>query len=72
MRVKIFDSKGRLVRTLINNQAAASSGSIVFDGFDDEGRALRIGIYIIFMEALNDNTGVVETLKATVVVARKL
>ncbi len=72
MRVKIFDSKGRLVRTLINNQPAASSGSIVFDGRDDEGRALRIGIYIIFMEALNDNSGVVETLKTIVVVARKL
>ena len=72
MRVKIFDSKGRLVRTLINNQSGASSGSIVFDGLDDEGRALRIGIYIIFVEALNDNSGVVETLKTIVVVARKL
>ena len=71
-RVKIFDSKGRLVRTLINNQSSASSGSIVFDGLDDDGRALRIGIYIIFMEASNDNSGVVETLKTIVVVARKL
>ena len=72
VRVKIFDSRGRLVRSLVNNQASASSGSIIFDGLDDEGRALRIGIYIIFMEALNDNSGVVETLKTTVVVARKL
>jgi hypothetical protein len=72
VRIKIFDSKGRLVRTLVNNQASASSGSIIFDGLDDEGRALRIGIYIIFMEALNDNSGVVKTLKTTVVVARKL
>ncbi len=72
VRVKIFDSKGRLVRTLINNQASATSGSIVFDGLDDDGRALRIGIYIIYLEALNDNSGVVETLKTTVVVARKL
>ncbi len=72
LRLKIFDSKGRLVRTLISNQPGASSGSIIFDGLDDDGRALRIGIYIIFMEALNDNAGVVETLKTTVVVARKL
>ena len=72
IRVKIFDSKGRLVRTLINNQTVASSGSIVFDGLGYDGRALRIGIYIIFMEALTDNSGVVETLKTTVVVARKL
>jgi len=33
---------------------------------------LRIGIYIIFLEALNETEGVVETLKTTVVVARKL
>jgi hypothetical protein len=33
---------------------------------------MRIGIYIIFLEALNDNSGVVETLKTTIVVARKL
>ncbi|RPI75276.1 MAG: hypothetical protein EHM47_03055, partial [Ignavibacteriales bacterium] len=72
VRVKIFDSKGRLIRTLLNNQASASSGSVVFDGLEDDGRAMRIGIYIIFLEALNDNSGVIETLKTTVVVARKL
>jgi len=72
LRIKIFDSKGRFVRTLLSNQPSASSGSVIFDGLDDDGRALRIGIYIIFIEALNDISGVVETLKTTVVVARKL
>lgn len=72
VRIKIFDSKGRLVRTLLNNQPSGSNGSVIFDGKDDEGRTLRIGIYIIFLEALNDNSGVVETEKTVVVVARKL
>lgn len=72
VRIKIFDSKGRLVRTLLNNQASGSSGSVVFDGLDDENNALRMGIYIIFLEALNDNSGIVETIKSTVVVARRL
>jgi Lamin Tail Domain/FlgD Ig-like domain/CARDB len=72
VRIKIFDSKGRLVRTLLNNQPSASTGSVIFDGRDDDGNALRIGIYIIFLEALNDNSGVVETMKSVVVVARKL
>ena len=72
VRIKIFDSKGRLVRTLLNNQASGQSGSVIFDGLDDENKALRIGIYIIFLEALNDNSGIVETLKTVVVVARKL
>jgi hypothetical protein len=72
VRIRIFDSKGRLVRSLVNNQASGSSGSVVFDGLDDENNVLRMGIYIIFLEALNDNSGVVETVKSTVVVARKL
>lgn len=72
VRIKIFDNKGRMVRTVLNNQPSGSTGSAIFDGLDDEGRALRIGIYIIFLEALNDSSGVVETLKTTIVVARKL
>ena len=72
VRIKIFDSKGRLVRTLSNNQPSGSTGAVVFDGIGDDGAALRIGIYIIFLEALNETEGVVETLKTTVVVARKL
>jgi hypothetical protein len=72
VRIKIFDNKGRLVRTLLNNQASGSTGSVIFDGLDDENNALRMGIYIIFLEALNDNSGIVETIKSTVVVARKL
>ena len=72
VRIKIFDNKGRLVRTLLNNQPSGSGGSTVFDGLDDNGKALRMGIYIIFLEALNENSGVTEVVKAVVVVARKL
>ena len=43
-----------------------------FDGIEDDGQALRIGIYIIFLEAINEGAGVVETIKTVVVVARKL
>ncbi len=72
VRIKIFDSKGRLVRALTNNQASGSVGSVVFDGIGDDGAALRIGIYIIFLEALNETAGVVENLRTAVVIARKL
>ena len=72
IRAKVFDSKGRLVRTISNNQASGERGSIIFNGMDDTNHSLRIGIYIILIEALNSNSGVVETLKTTVVVARKL
>ncbi len=72
VQIKIYDSKGRLVRTLENNMASGSSGSVIFDGIGDDGQALRIGIYIIFLEAINEGQGVVESMKTVVVVARKL
>lgn len=72
VKLKIFDSRGRLVRTLYSNQPSGSIGSVIFDGLDDDGNALRMGIYIVLLEALNNNSGTVETLKTTVVVARKL
>lgn len=72
IRIKIYDNRGRLVRTLENNIPSASQGSIIFDGLEDSGIPLRIGIYIIFLEALNENTGVVENLRTVVVVARRL
>ena len=48
------------------------SQTVIFDGRDDSGEALRIGIYIIFLEAINEGSGVVENMKTVVVVARKL
>lgn len=72
VNIKIYDSKGRLVRILANNLSSGSNGSVIFDGRGDDKLALRIGIYIIFLEALNSTTGQDEILKTTVVVARKL
>lgn len=72
VKLKIFDNKGRLVRTIYSNQPSGSSGSVIFNGLDDNGNPLRIGIYIILLESSNENSGIVESLKTTVVVARKL
>jgi hypothetical protein len=72
VRIKIFDSTGRLVRILTGNQPSGSEGSIIFDGKDDGGNSLRIGIYIIYLEAFNNNSGITESLKTVVVIARKL
>ena len=72
IRVKIFDSLGRLVRTLLNNQPSGSNGYINFNGLDDTGNPLRIGIYIVFLEAINSNMGTIETFKKPIVIARKL
>ena len=72
VRIKIFDNRGRLLRTLLNNQSSGSKGSVVFNGLEEDGTPFRMGIYIVFLESLNEITGVSETLKTVVVVARKL
>lgn len=72
VRMKIFDVKGRLIKTILNNQTSGPEGQIVYNGLDDENRKLRLGIYIIFLESLNDQNGVVETIKSTMVVGAKL
>jgi hypothetical protein len=72
VRIKIFDSQGRLVRTLSENRIAASANSVVFDGLDDSGNPLRIGIYILLIETAEAGTGNSELIKTPVVIARKL
>jgi len=72
LRLKIYDAKGRLVRTLANNQLSGSKGEVIFNGLNDNGEKLRLGIYVIFLEAVDDRGGTVETLKSPVVIATKL
>lgn len=72
IRIRIFDVKGRLVRTLVNSEPSGSSGEVVWDGFGENREKLRIGIYIILLESLNANGATIETLKKTVVLARPL
>ena len=72
IRVRCFDIQGRLVRTLVNNEPAVSSGTILWNGLDDNNRRVRIGMYIILFEALDSSGGVVHTMKDVAVVATKL
>jgi hypothetical protein len=72
IRVRIYDSKGRFIRSLVNNRPTGSKGTIIFDGLDRDKNPLRIGIYIILLEAINSNNNIVEVVKEVVVVARKL
>jgi hypothetical protein len=72
LRARIFDSKGRMVRTLLNNEYSISSGEIIWDGLDDSKQKLKMGIYILLLEALDDSNGRSETMKSVIVIAGKL
>ncbi|MFQ5706207.1 MAG: lamin tail domain-containing protein [bacterium] len=72
VNVKIYDVRGRLIRFLANNQASGSRNAIVWDGMDNDNQKARTGIYIVFLQALNAESGILKTAKKTVVLAGKL
>ena len=72
VNIKIFDIKGRLVRFLLNNAASGAQRTVFWDGLNDAGRKCRMGIYIIFFEALNQNQMCINRATTTVVLAGAL
>ena len=67
----IYDSRGRLVKMLVNNEVLGSEGAFSWDGRTDENRKANIGMYIAYFEAFN-MSGVVKKYKKTIVLGGKL
>ena len=72
IRVRIYDARGRRVRTLEEARLAGRSGELVWNGRDDAGNRVRIGPYVVLFEAVQAEGGTTTELKETVVVARPL
>lgn len=64
----IFDSGGLLVKTLLKNQVIGTNGTIQWDGTDDQGKAVRMGYYLVIIKTLDTN-GTINQYKKRVVVA---
>ena len=43
--LRVFDMQGRLVRTLLDGWVESGPGSVVWNGRDDQGRAVGSGVY---------------------------
>ena len=74
VRLRIFDGAGRLVRTLEDAALGgnARTGNMTWQGRDDENRPLRVGIYVLLLEALDLEGGRTEVYKEVVVLGRRL
>jgi hypothetical protein len=72
VRAQIFDARGRKVRTLEDARLVGRTGELVWNGRDDEGNRVRIGVYIVLFEAVRAEEGTVARFKKPVVVARPL
>lgn len=69
--VRIFDSRGRLVRMLVSGELLATSGVVTWDGTTDAGMKAPIGIYIIHMEVFSPN-GQVGNYRASAVLGGRI
>ncbi|GLR17801.1 hypothetical protein GCM10007940_24160 [Portibacter lacus] len=64
--IDIYDQYGRLVRTLINNELFSEEGFVFWDGLNENGERLDIGIYFVVLEAYNEQANVVGVKKPAI------
>ena len=70
--IRIFDARGRLIRTLATSTPSTGSGEIIWDGRDDRRLTGRMGIYVVFLEATDAGRLSSFSAKGVVVLAHRL
>jgi hypothetical protein len=70
--LKVYDIHGRMVRFLLNNESTGASRTVFWDGTDEDGQRCRMGIYIVYLEALDRLHRMVHRTKRTLVLATRL
>ena len=70
--VTVFDLQGRPVRQVARSMFAGSTPILFWDGYDNDGQQLPIGIYIIWVSMLDTSAGTHHTIKRPAVLARPL
>jgi hypothetical protein len=73
LRIYIFDSQGRLVRKLKENELVGTEPSFfTWDGTNEEGDKCRMGIYIVWVETSDGQNGKHKKYKLVCVLANRL
>jgi len=70
--IKIFDSAGKLVKTLLEKREAGGEQVISWDGKNDSGKQVSVGLYICQIIAAGGKQKTVMRTTAIIVVAKKL
>jgi len=71
-RIYIYDVTGRLVRRLLDQEQIGSTRSVVWDGKSDRGEVLEMGMYVLYLEAIDAMGGMLVRAKGTVVLAKRM
>jgi len=69
--VRLFDSRGRLIRNLVKAELLAVNGSFTWDGATDDRQKAPMGMYIVHLE-ITDLAGKVKQFRETAVVGGRL
>ncbi|MFH1943826.1 MAG: lamin tail domain-containing protein [bacterium] len=72
VNLRVYDVRGRCVRTLLGAAPTGSRSSVRWNGSEDGGGIARMGIYVIFLEGIDSAAGVIVSVKGTVVLAGRL
>ncbi len=69
---KIYDDRGRPIKTIFQNELLGTESSFYWDGLKDDGTKTSIGTYIIIFEAFSTNGNLIYTQKKAFTLAGKL
>jgi hypothetical protein len=53
VRLDVFDTRGRLIRTLVREFKQKGSFQVTWDGFDDRGNQMTSGVYLVRLNTKN-------------------
>lgn len=70
VRATIYDILGRKIITLFDDRLMGQTGQLIWNGMDARKRRVRTGIYIVFVQILDDRNGILQEAKTTIDVAR--
>lgn len=70
--IRIFDDRGRIIKTISQSELMGLTGTIIWDGIRDDGQKATIGTYVLLLEAFDINGGNEFVSKKAFVVAGKM
>lgn len=72
INISIYNSRGVLVKELVNNYSIAKNGSLIYDGKDGDGNPIKMGIYLMYIETTGIFNYTKKSFTIPFVSARKL
>jgi hypothetical protein len=72
VHLKIYDMRGRLVHQLLNSAPVGATHEVIWNGYDSAKQPMPMGIYILYLQAIQATGGVLVEARTTLVLARRL